>query len=483
MRSDLARHDEILRDSISRHDGFVFATGGDGFAVAFGRVADAVGCVIEAQQALREAKQPTVRMALHTGEAEERSGDYFGPAVDRAARLMGIANGGQVLLSRATDELLGTEVQVHDLGEHRLRDLAEAVHVFQLCHESLPSAFPPLRSLDAYPTNLPPQSTGFVGRHDEMVETEKALEESRVVTLTGVGGVGKTRLALQVAAEVLPGYPDGAWLVDLGGVADNGAIEEALAAFLGIAQQSGQSVRDSIVSFLSNKRLLLVLDNCEHVLDQVARLVGEMLGRSQQISILATSREALRVDGEDVVAVPSLDVPEETATLDVLAGAEAVRLFVERARAARSGFGLNPENARAVVQLCRRLDGIPLAIELAAARVRSMVPGEIAARLDQRFRLLTGGSRTAANRHQTLRRAIDWSYDLLAEDERALLGRLSVCPGGFDLSTAEAIGSGGTVDAFDVDDLLCRRSRASGTDRARNRNGSVAQQRVTTVHR
>jgi predicted ATPase/class 3 adenylate cyclase len=461
MRAAVERHDEILRQAIEACGGYVFATGGDGFAVAFQRGASACEAAIKSQLELAteswlDGAEIRVRMGIHTGEVTERAGDYFGAAVNRAARLMGIAHGGQIVVSRTTQELVGADLQFADLGEHRLRDLAEPERVFQLCHPSLPAVFPPLRSLDAYPTNLPVQSTAFVGRHDEMAQVQKALEEFRLVTLTGVGGVGKTRLALQVAAEVLPLYPDGAWLIDLAGAADTGSIEESAAAVLGTAQQSGKSVRQTLLSFLSNKRLLLLFDNCEHILDEVAHLLDDVLRGAPEVTVLGTSREALRVDGERVMSVPSLDVPGGALTIEALAGTDAVRLFVERARAARAGFVLNSDNAEAVVQLCRRLDGIPLAIELAAARVRSMAPGEIAARLDQRFRLLTGGSRTAANRHQTLRRAIDWSYDLLDQDERSLLGRLSVCAGGFDLAAAESIGSGGAIDALDVDDLLGR---------------------------
>ena len=461
MRKSLERHDAIMRQAIEGEGGYVFATGGDGFAAAFASAGAAAAAAIDAQVRLvRDAGDEQaplrVRMGIHTGEVVERDGDYFGAAVNRTARLMALGHGGQVLVSRTTVEILGSDVAVLDLGEHRLRDLTMPEHVFQLCDAALPHEFPPLRSLGAYPSNLPVQATAFVGRDDQMRDARKALDGCRVVTLTGVGGVGKTRLALQVAAEVLPQYRDGAWLVELGGVSDGVAAEEAIASALGVQQQSGQALRESLLSFLRNKQLLLVLDNCEHLLELVAALVEDMTGGAPDLTVLATSREALRVAGEQVVTVPSLTVPDEATAIDELASADAVRLFVERARAGRPGFTLGPDNAIAVVHLCRRLDGVPLALELAAARTRSMTPDEIAARLDQRFRLLTGGTRTAANRHQTLRGAIDWSYNLLAEDEKALFSRLSVCVGGFDLVAAEAIGAGGAIDAIDADDLLGR---------------------------
>ncbi|MGO9456555.1 MAG: adenylate/guanylate cyclase domain-containing protein [Acidimicrobiales bacterium] len=461
MQLALERHDATLRQAIEEGGGYVFATGGDGFAAAFGTAGAAVAAAIEAQvrlscEAPDERAPLRVRMAVHTGEVAERDGDYFGAAVNRTARLMALAHGGQVLVSRTTVEILGPDVAVLDLGEHRLRDLTLPEHVFQLCDASLPSEFPPLRSLGAYPSNLPTQTTAFVGRDDQMRDARIALDECRVVTLTGVGGVGKTRLALQVAAEVLPQYRDGVWVVELGGVSNGIAAEEAIASALGAQQQSGQALRESLLSFLRTKRLLLVLDNCEHLLDLVAALVEDMTGGAPDLTVLATSREALRVAGEQVVAVPSLTVPDEATGIDELASAPAVRLFVDRARAGRPDFTLGPENATEVAHLCRRLDGVPLAIELAAARARTMTPDEIASRLDQRFRLLTGGTRTAANRHQTLRAAIDWSYDLLADNEKALFSRLSVFAGGFDLRAAEAIGSGGAIDAIDADDILGR---------------------------
>jgi predicted ATPase len=353
-------------------------------------------------------------------------------------------------------DALGGGIDLEDLGEHRLRDLARPLRVFQLLDASLPRDFPPLRSLDAYPTNLPAQLSAFVGRDDELDTVAKALAESRVVTLTGVGGVGKTRLAVQVAADVLPAYGDGAWLVELGGVADAEAVEEAVAATLMIQQQPGKSLRESLLSFLRMKQLLVLLDNCEHLLEPAGDFVDRALRAAPRLTVLATSREALGVAGERVLGVRSLPLPADHDDPVAVATADAVRLFVERGQSARADFALTQGNRNTVAHLCRRLDGIPLAIELAAARVRSMAPAEIAARLDQRFRLLTGGTRRTANRHQTLRRAIDWSWELMADNERTLLRRLSVCVGGFDLAAAESIGAGGDIDALAVDDLLGR---------------------------
>jgi predicted ATPase/class 3 adenylate cyclase len=455
MRAEVVQHDDLVRAAVGRCKGGVFSVGGDGFGAAFGRAGEALACAVEIQQALREAGLPGVRMGVHTGEADERDGNYFGTAVNRAARLMAIGHGGQILVSQATAHL-ASGLELRELGEHRLRDLSTPERVFQLCAPTLPSTFPALRSLDNFPTNLPAQANAFIGRAEEMAEAEKLLASCRALTLTGVGGVGKTRLALQVAAEVLPEYRDGVFLVELGGVGDPSAVGESIASTLLVQQQSGQTVTESLLAFLGHKRLLLVLDNCEHLLEPVAELVARMLAVAPDVKVLTTSREALRIDGEQVITVPSLGLPDESAELDLLATADAVRLFVDRAHATRAAFALDAENASAVIQLCRRLDGIPLAIELAAARVRSMAPSEIAERLDQRFRLLTGGTRTAASRHQTLRRAIDWSYDTLELVDQTLLGRLSVCLGGFDLAAAEAIGAGGPVDALDVDDALGR---------------------------
>ena len=322
--------------------------------------------------------------------------------------------------------------------------------MLQVCHEDLERDFAPLRSLDAFPSNLPLQTTGFVGRERELSDVASALDEARVVTLTGVGGVGKTRLATQVAADVLPRYRDGAWLCELASVGEPEAIVEALATTLGVQPRMGQTLDEALLDFLRSKELLLVLDNCEHLLDSVARLVDRVVHTAARVTVLATSREGLAVSGERMVALPSLGIE-----------GEAVSLFVERAADARAGFTLTPENAAAVAQICARLDGIPLAIELAAARVQAMTPAEIAARLDDQFRLLSSGRRTAVERHQTLRRAIDWSYDLLGDDERTVLQRLSVFAGGCTLDAAEAVAAGDDVDALDVLDHLATLVRRS----------------------
>ena len=352
-----------------------------------------------------------------------------------------------------TAELAGdalVDVTFLDLGEHRLRDLERPEHVLQVCHEDLERDFAPLRSLDAFPSNLPLQTTGFVGRERELADVAGALDDARVVTLTGVGGVGKTRLAPQVAAAVLPHYQDGAWLCELASVGDPEAIAEALATTLGVQPRMGQTLDEALLDFLRSKEVLLLLDNCEHVLESVARLVDRVVQNAARVTVLATSREGLALPGERMVALPSLGIEDE-----------AVSLFVERATDARAGFTLTPENAPAVAQICARLDGIPLAIELAAARVQAMTPAEIAARLDDQFRLLSSGRRTAVERHQTLRRAIDWSYDMLSDDERTVLQRLSVFAGGCTLDAAEVVAGGQGIDERDVLDHIATLVRRS----------------------
>jgi predicted ATPase/class 3 adenylate cyclase len=463
MHSALARHDALARGAVEAHRGQVVKTTGDGVHAVFASVRDALEGAIAVQRALAaerwgDAGPLRVRIGLHTGEAEFRAGDYYGGALNRAARLTNAAHGGQIVLSLATQELLrddlAEEFDLLDLGEHRLRDLSRRERVFQVSAPGLPADFPPLRSLDAVPGNLPVQVTSFVGRERDLERVTATLAEARVVTLTGVGGVGKTRLALQVAGEMSPAFQDGSWLCELAGVRDPEAVAEAMVAVFQIEPRQGVTVAEALLEFLRAKQFLLVLDNCEHLLKPVARMVADIERACPAVRVLATSREGLNVAGEHLVVVSSLEVPDAGVDLDAVGGCEAVRLFVDRAQAVKANFVLDAANADAVAQVCRRLDGIALAIELAAARVTMLTPAELAQRIDQRFRLLAGGRRTAVERHQTLRAAIDWSYELLEAREQRLLDRLGVFAGGFTLEAAEKIAGGSGIEADDVLDLL-----------------------------
>ena len=467
MKAALAGHDEILRKAVESHAGCVVKTTGDGMHAAFATAHDAIGAAVAAQLALAAADTTirlAVRMGIHTGPAEVRDGDYFGTEVNRAARLMSAGHGGQILVSLGTEELvhdmLPDDTTLRDLGEHRLRDLARADRVFQIDHPRLGREFPALHTLDSVPGNLPVQLTSFIGRDADVVALRKAMDESRIVTLTGVGGVGKTRLALQVAADLAPAFTDGAWVCELAPATDADTMVQVVATTLVVRSRAGMSIEDSVVDSLRAKRLLLVLDNCEHLLRAAARFAEHVLREADGVTILATSREGLGVPGEQIWPVRSLDVPERT-DVGSIAGTEAVRLFVERAHAARPGFSVNAGNAEAVAEVCRRLDGIPLALELAAARVVALTPADIAARLDERFRLLTGGRRTGVERHQTLRGAVDWSFSLLAEPEQHLFMRLGVFSGTFDVAAAESVTAGGGIDALDVVELLAELVRKS----------------------
>jgi predicted ATPase/class 3 adenylate cyclase len=460
MQSALARHDDLLREAVEAHGGYVVKTTGDGVHAAFATAADAIATAIAGQLALRDEDwdpiEPLrVRMGVHTGVAELRDGDYYGGTLNRAARLMSIAYGDQIVVSLATAELVrDDDYELVDLGEHRLRDLGRAERVFQLSHPGLPSEFGALRSLESFPTNLPLQVTSFVGRSREVEDVINALDESRVVTLTGVGGVGRTRLALQVCGEVLPRFRDGVWFCELGPLVDAELVPELVAGVLGIQQRPGHTKRASVVVACQRRELLLVLDNCEHLLDGAAQMVEALERACPGVRLLATSREGLGVSGERIMALRSLALPSEGLSAGAAAEIDAVRLFVERVAATRDDFTVTADNVDAIVQICRRLDGIPLAIELAAARVRMMNPAEIASRLDERFRLLTGGGRTTVERHQTLRQAVDWSYDLLDGRERDLVKRLGVFAGGFTLDAAEVVAAEDLLDAFDVLDGL-----------------------------
>jgi predicted ATPase/class 3 adenylate cyclase len=457
MRAAIAEHDARFRSAIEGNGGYVVKTTGDGFHAAFGRAADAVAAAVQCQAALADLPLIKVRMGMNTGEVQERAGDYFGPPVNRAARLMAAAHGGQIVCSRGTADLirdaLPDEVALVDLGEHRLRDLQSPVHLFQIDAPGRASEFPSLRSLDAYRSNLPYELSSFVGREEELGTAADLVRSSRVASIVGVGGVGKTRLALHVGSELLPHFPDGVWLCELASVQEPDDLPDAVAAAVGYTPPQGVPVAEGVSRYLERKDLLLIIDNCEHLVGGVASFVREIIARAARVSVLCTSREALGVQGESIFAFSSLELPTGRDPMSVLSS-EAGGLFVARAREARGDLDVDEANATAVHDLCVRLDGIPLAIELAAAQTAMMTPGEILARLDRQFRLLTGGRRVALERHQTLRAAIDWSYDLLDESERALLDRLSVCVAGFDLDAVVALAAGVGADEFDAFDLL-----------------------------
>ena len=463
MSQALARHDAILVDVVKSSGGHVVKTTGDGLFAVFGRAESAISAALTAQRLLAGAAwDPTcelrVRMGLHTGDAEFRDGDYHGSAVNRAARLTSAGHGGQVLVSGATAPLVAGRLpdgaELVALGEHRLRDLGQPEVLYQLCHPDLPRRFPPLRTLDAFPGNLPLQVSSFIGRERELDRIVAALDEARAVTLTGVGGVGKTRLALQAAARVLPRFREGAWLVELSPVRDPDGVPSALAVVFGVSARFGMTLQESLAEFLRTKRLLVVLDNCEHLLEPVAELVEFLVHSCAGLVVLATSREGLAVEGERILPVPSLPSPASDAGPEVAGHADAVRLFVERAGAVDPDFALTGENTAAVIQICRRLDGVPLAIELAAARVVAMSPAELVEGLERRFDTLAGGRRRAVQRHQTLRAAIDWSYDLLSGDERRLLVRLALFSGGCTRAAAEAVCGAQPLTAGNVFGLL-----------------------------
>ena len=463
MQPALARHDEILRSAIGAHGGALVKGTGDGVHGAFATADAAIAAAVAMQRAMGATQFETigtlrVRVGLHSGTAELRDGDYYGSSVNRAARIMSAAHGGQIAVSHATEELLGELLpdgfEFVDLGEHRLRDLSRAERVFQLCAPDLPRDFPPLRSLDAFPGNLPLQLTSFVGREQELRAIAKSFDTSRLVTVTGVGGVGKTRLAMQVAAEVLPRFPDGAWFCELAAASDEDAMTQVVASTLGVNPRPGATLSGSITEFLGSKRLLVVLDNCEHLLSAAARLTEAILRGCPGVCVLATSREGLGTEGERNWSLRSLALPESSDSSGAIEASDAVRLFVERATDAHSDFTLDQSSVASVAEICRRLDGIPLAIELAAARTVAMSPREIAARLDERFRLLTGGRRTAVERHQTLRATVDWSYSMLHPREQTVFDRLGVFAGSFDAAAAEAIAAGDGVEPWDVLDAL-----------------------------
>ena len=451
MRVALARHDEILRSAIEERGGYVFKTVGDAFSCAFRTAPDALEAALDAQRLLLEERWAEsgplrVRMALHMGAAEERDGDYFGPPVNRVARLLSAAHGGQVLLSAATHEMvrdqLLTGMKLAELGEHRLKDLFRPERVFQLVSPDLPSEFPPLRTLDSYRNNLPLQPTPLVGREKEVAQVCDLLrgEATRLLTLTGPGGIGKTRLALQAAADLLDGFPDGTFFAPLATLTESQLFVPAVAETLGVRETVERPLDETLKDYLSERQLLLVLDNFEQVLE-AASAVTELLAGAPGLKVLATSRAPLGLYGEHVFPVPPLSMPDlkRPPSLESLTQYEAVGLFVERARALKPDFKVTNESSPAVAEICVRLDGLPLAIELAAARITMLPPRAMLQRLTSRLKLLTGGARDLPERQRTLRATIEWSFALLDEGEQLLFARLAVFSGGRTLEAMEAI--------------------------------------------
>ena len=464
----LTEHQRLLRAAFQEEDGYEVDTQGDAFFVAFPRVWNAVSAAAAAQQALAEYPWPEgvslrVRMGVHTGEPTLAGRHYVGLDVHRAARICAAGHGGQVLLSERSHAMtlgaLPEAVGVRDLGAHRLKDLARPEHLFQLLIPGLPADFPALKSLEVLTHNLPSlHLTSFIGREREMTETKRLLAGTRLLTLMGPGGSGKTRLALQVATGLVEEFPQGVWLVELAAVFDAAHVPQAVATVFGVREVPGRAVLEALVDYLRPRELLLVLDNCEHLVDACARLADTLLRNCPHLRILATSREPLGTAGEMTYRVLPLSRPDprRPVSLEQLTEFEAVRLFVERAVLSKPAFAVTDANARAVAQICYQLDGIPLAIELAASRVKVLPVEQIARRLDDRFRLLTGGTRTGLAHHQTLRAAVDWSYELLSDEERILFRRLSAFAGGFALEAAENVSAGAPIAADDVLDLLAR---------------------------
>jgi len=448
------RHRVIVRDAIERHGGYLFAIGDEGCAATFGTAVDAAEAAVELQCRMyveRERIGFDIRVGLHTGAAGGDGPGYVGPEVDRAVRLTSIANGGQVVVSETTELLLRGRMTLRTLGEHRLNDLDRRMTVHQLMAEGLPSEFPALRSTDTWIGNLPEQPTSFVGRDALVVDVAALVRSNRLVTLSGAGGVGKTRLALEVGAGLVGEFPDGVWVIELASVGDASSVTAVIATTLGILPRGDEQLIDTVAAVLSNRRALVLIDNCEHVLPAVSAAISVILAGSGSVRVLATSREYLWIPGETLVEVPPLALEGGVAS-------DAVQLFVQRARAVRSMFGLlDPQTAAAVTEICQTLDGLPLGIELAAARMAAMSPIEVRDRLGARFRLLRGqGARP--ERQQTLVRAVGWSYDLLDAEEQKLLQNASVFIGGFDLVSITAVTGADDVDILGQLDSLVGKS-------------------------
>ncbi len=473
MRDVIARHDALLQKTIEANGGYVFKTVGDAFCAAFSTATDALNASLTAQRTLQaeewgEIGSLRIRIGLHTGAAQERDGDYFGPALNRVARLQSAAHGQQILLSQSTYELvrdhLPSDVELLDLGEHRLKDLIRPEHVFQVVAADLPLEFPPIRTLNARSNNLPIQHTPLVGREKEVTTVLDRLRnpQVRLLTLTGPGGVGKTRLGLQVAAELFDEFEDGVLFIDLAPINDPGLVVFEIMQTVGIRESGSLPMLEVLIHFLSDKKLLLLFDNFEQVAG-AAPIIGQLITSALGLKVLVTSRVPLRVRGEKEFPVPYLTLPalKELPPIETLAQYEAVRLFIERATDVIPDFQLTNDNALSVAEICIRLDGLPLAIELAAARIRLLPPQAMLTRLQSRLKLLTGGARDLPARQQTLRNTIDWSYDLLEEGEKQLFKRMAVFQGGRTLESLEVVCNADKqlrIDALDGAELLVSKS-------------------------
>lgn len=451
MSAAVTRHDAILRETIEQHQGYLFKTMGDSVCAAFPTAPEAIAAALAAQRTIAagdfsEVDGLKVRMAIHVGNADEREGDYFGPAVNRVARLLAVGYGGQILVSGAAADLaqddLPPQVTLRDLGPHRLKDLTQPEQIYQLLAPDLQQKFFPLRSLEQLPNNLPLQVTSFVGRDHDVAEIQDLLQKTRLLTLVGTGGVGKTRLALQASADLLDRYPDGVWYVEFAPLIDESLIPNTVASIFGVTEQPERTLTQSVVSALRNKTALLLFDNCEHVVAGAAAMADALIRGCPKVQLIATSREGLGIAGEIVHRVGSLS-PQD-----------ALALFVARANAANTRFALTEANAPIVSEICKRLDGIALALELAATRLKALSVEQLAAKLDERFRLLTGGSRTALPRQQTMRALIDWSYDLLSDRERTVFRRVAVFAGGWTLEAASEVCSDEAIESWDILDML-----------------------------
>jgi len=488
LQSALDIHHAIMHKAIESNSGFVFEIVGDAFCCAFQKAEDAVKAAVEAQLSLAEVKWGDavikIRIGIHSGNAEWSNNKYMGYiTLARTARVMSCGYGEQIIISSSTYELCRDKfdavkeknISFRDMGERRMKDVIQPIRIFQIVSPGLREEFPPLKTLDARPNNLPVQLTSFIGREKEILDIKKLLSGTRLLTLTGPGGTGKTRLSLQAAAELIDDFNNGVWIVELAPLTDPLLISVTIAGALGISGQPGQESFETLLNYLKQKEILIILDNCEHLIDECASITEKLLQSCTGLKIMTTSREALRSQGEIVYRVLSLAHPEpdQKNTPLELSQYESVRLFIERALAVNSAFRVNNENAPSLAQICSQLDGIPLAIELAAARIKVLSVEKICEKLDDRFRLLTGGKRTALPRQQTLKAMIDWSYDLLSENEKILFQRLSVFTGGWSLAAAEEICSCDNIECYDVMDIhsnlldksLISTSESSGTIR------------------